>query len=84
MTDVVQDLRAGWTEFEFDLSKEFKNVDSNSMSVGTEVGASYNNLFWGVGGDIKYNEPRVHKKEHVTEWAKNPRFGDTFCQDYCL
>ena len=74
MTDIVQDLRAGWTEFEFDLAKESKDVESNSMSVGVEVEASYNNIAWGVGGDKKHNEPRAHEKEYITEWSKNPGF----------
>ena len=56
MTDVIQDIRAGWMEFEFDLSKESKKVESSSMSVGTEAKAKYNALFWSVGGDIKHND----------------------------
>ena len=43
-------------EFEFDLSKESKKVESSSMSVSTEAKASYNNVLWSVGGDIKHND----------------------------
>ena len=56
MTEVIQDIRAGWTGFEFDYSRESKKVESSSMSVSAEAKASYNSFLWSAGGDKKYND----------------------------